>query len=72
MADEYLEQAIISDIKEFIKNNYQPVEDKPGYVWFDKKLISSDKEDRIFWIICLISAISMIVGGVLIVYGIMH
>ena len=23
-------------IKVFIKRNYEPVEDKPGYVWFNK------------------------------------
>ena len=25
------------DIEEFIKKNYEPVEDKPGYVWFSKR-----------------------------------
>lgn len=24
-------------IKVFIKGNYEPVEDKPGYVWFSKR-----------------------------------
>lgn len=24
-------------IDKFIKDNYQPVEDKPGYVWFNKR-----------------------------------
>lgn len=28
---------IISDIHEFIKKNFEPVEDKPGYVWFSKR-----------------------------------
>ena len=23
----------LDDIKQFIKENYEPVEDKPGYVW---------------------------------------
>ena len=35
------EAKAISDIYEyyinFIKENYVPVEDKPGYVWFDKR-----------------------------------
>ena len=25
------------DIDEHIKNNYQPVEDRPGYVWLSKR-----------------------------------
>lgn len=24
-------------IHEYIKKNFQPVEDKPGYVWFNKR-----------------------------------
>ena len=26
-----------TNIEEFIKENYAPVEDKPGYVWFSKR-----------------------------------
>lgn len=27
----------MAEIKDFIKNNFDPVDDKPGFVWFDKR-----------------------------------
>jgi len=34
-----LEAELISDFdfRKFVEENYEPVEDKPGYVWFDKR-----------------------------------
>ena len=31
------ETMAIFDIYEYIKENFEPVEDKPGYVWFSKR-----------------------------------
>ena len=39
------EMIAMFDADEFIKENYQPVEDKPGYVWLNKRnmrMISTD------------------------------
>ena len=29
----------MEEVKKFIKENFEPVEDKPGYVWFSKRNI---------------------------------
>ena len=30
-------KSTLTDIEEFIKENYEPVENKPGYVWLSKR-----------------------------------
>ena len=30
-------EAKTTSIKEFIKENFEPVDDKPGFVWFNKR-----------------------------------
>lgn len=39
MSDFEVEFMPISDIDiyEYIKENYEPVKDKPGYIWFNKR-----------------------------------
>lgn len=34
---DYKDSAVPFDIHKFIEKNYEPVEDKPGYVWFNKR-----------------------------------
>lgn len=38
MAEKETAKCIDCKIDELIRNNYRPVDDKPGYVWFDPRL----------------------------------